>query len=318
MARKKYSYEEVKKFIEVESGSGCKLLSKEYKGAHDKLKLMCECGDIFEVNWNKFKNRDKRQCNECGRKNIGRKLRIDKNIIKSNLNKKGYKLLSEYKNNRKAIVLEDKKGYKYYSSFSNIHSGKTPYKFSKFNPHTIENIKLWLRRQNLNYKILSDKFKNSSTKLKWQCDEEHIFYMNWNNFYTGQRCPYCEGSSGEIEIQRFLTNNNINFKKEYWFEDCRGNSDPLRFDFVIFKNNKINLLIEYDGKQHYKPINFGGISDDEALINYKRTKKYDNIKNQYCLKNNIPLLRIPYWDFHNIENILDKALTNKCSAYFIA
>lgn len=68
--------------------------------------------------------------------------------------------------------------------------------------------------------------------------------------------------------------------------DCIGKYRPLPFDFGILVNGK-ELLIEFDGEQHEKPIKyFGGIKKAQEI------KLYDQIKNDYCEKNNIPLLRL--------------------------
>ena len=62
---------------------------------------------------------------------------------------------------------------------------------------------------------------------------------------------------------------------------------------------KFNLLIEYNGKQHYKSIEyFGGGKSLEIQ------QKRDFSKKQYCIKNNIKLIEISYLDFNNIEEIL--------------
>lgn len=67
-------------------------------------------------------------------------------------------------------------------------------------------------------------------------------------------------------------------------------------------------MIEYDGEQHFKPINFGGISNEKAYENYNINKKHDEIKNNYSKLHNIKLIRIPYYDFKDIEKILNKEL----------
>ena len=63
------------------------------------------------------------------------------------------------------------------------------------------------------------------------------------------------------------------------------------------------MAIEYDGQQHYKPIEKFGV--EKA---FEKTKFRDVIKNNYCKDNNINLLRIPYWDYNNIEKILNDYL----------
>lgn len=59
---KKTSYDDVKKFVEE---NDCELISKEYKGAHYKLKIKCKCDNEFEVSFSNFKHGNKRTCNEC-------------------------------------------------------------------------------------------------------------------------------------------------------------------------------------------------------------------------------------------------------------
>lgn len=66
LVAKKTTYDEVKNFIEIESNSNCKLLSKEYLNSASKMKFQCGCGDKFETTYSKFKSRNKRQCNNCG------------------------------------------------------------------------------------------------------------------------------------------------------------------------------------------------------------------------------------------------------------
>lgn len=119
---------------------------------------------------------------------------------------------------------------------------------------------------------------------------------------------YGKGSSGEISITNILSNINVNFKKEHTFEDLK-NINSLRFDFAIFEGkDKLKLLIEYDGEQHYYPVNFGGISDKQAEEKFINTIYNDAIKNSYCEDNHIPLLRIPFWEFNNMKSIIENKL----------
>lgn len=109
----------------------------------------------------------------------------------------------------------------------------------------------------------------------------------------GKGCPVCNSSKGEIKIRKFLEENKINFISQHRFRYCK-NIKPLPFDFYL---PDYNTCIEYDGEQHFNPISkFGGEVELELL------KVRDQIKNQYCLNNNIGLIRIKYED--NIEDIL--------------
>lgn len=125
-------------------------------------------------------------------------------------------------------------------------------------------------------------------------------------------CKYCldkkkyKVSKGETKIEEYLKSKNIKYIRQYLFDDCRD-VYALPFDFYL---TDYNICIEYDGQHHYKPVNFNGISDEEALINHNNTVKHDNTKNEYCKNHNIQLIRIPYWEYKNINNILDNELNN--------
>lgn len=145
------------------------------------------------------------------------------------------------------------------------------------------------------YEVLSD-YRSSKTDIKLKhatCN--HTYEATPDNFLRGKRCPNCFYSKGEEKIQRFLDDNGIPYAMEHTFDDC-VNERKLRFDFAIYKDGKISKLIEYDGIQHFKPT-FGRKS-------YEDTRRNDQIKNKYCLENEIPLLRIPYTDFDNLESVL--------------
>lgn len=118
----------------------------------------------------------------------------------------------------------------------------------------------------------------------------------------------CLRSMGESLIDKYLTELNINFQREYIFKDCKDKR-PLPFDFVIFDtNNKIKLLIEVNGKQHYEPSFYKEEDDAIALLEY--TQKHDLIKQEYCKNNNYDLLIIPYWELNNFKSIINERLKN--------
>lgn len=115
---------------------------------------------------------------------------------------------------------------------------------------------------------------------------------------SGHGCPFCASSKGEKAIKEWLDENKIKYKQEYKIEKCI-NKRQLPFDFAIFNNNKLIGLIEYQGRQHYEPIDyFGGL---KSLLLMQAN---DRIKFAYCKDNNIPLLVIPYMEHDLIENKL--------------
>lgn len=130
-------------------------------------------------------------------------------------------------------------------------------------------------------------YKNSDSPVKVECLRDGwIWEPVATNLIHGERgCPKCKQSHGESQIEKYLKKYNINFIPQYTFEDCR-NIKPLPFDFYL---SDLNVCIEYDGIQHFKPVDaFGG------QVAFERTIKHDSIKTNYCLSNNIVLIRIKY------------------------
>lgn len=118
------------------------------------------------------------------------------------------------------------------------------------------------------------------------------------HIYYGSGCPECAGrlSKGEERIREFLDSCHIQYTRFKRFKKCRGKGVPLEFDFYL---PECHILIEYDGVQHFKPIDwFGGIKT------FERQQKRDAIKNDFAKNSKYTLIRVPYTEFNNIEEIL--------------
>ena len=119
----------------------------------------------------------------------------------------------------------------------------------------------------------------------------------------GGGCPHCKKSKGEDKCESWLLDNHFIYEKEYKFDDLLSpNGYNLRFDFAVLKDNEVQSLIEYDGEFHYRNILEKGKLEKQQL--------YDSIKDTYIKEHNIKLIRIPYWEYKNIDKILEKALLN--------
>lgn len=135
----------------------------------------------------------------------------------------------------------------------------------------------------------------NNKKVIITCKNHGDFHQTPNTHLRGRGCPKCNISKGESKIINILKSKNIEYIYQHRFYDCK-NILPLVFDFYL---PSMKLCIEYDGIQHFKPIeNFGGYKS------YLVTKKNDSIKNTYCENNNIKLIRIPFDRYDYIENIL--------------
>ncbi len=131
-------------------------------------------------------------------------------------------------------------------------------------------------------------YKRTNEKICIICPKHGRFYQLPTLHINKIRgCPKCSSniSKGEQKVINILNLNNINFIFQKRFKDCK-NKHSLPFDFYL---PDYNICIEYDGEQHTKPVSlFGG---DEGFRNIQIN---DLIKDQYCDKNNISLIRIDF------------------------
>lgn len=134
---------------------------------------------------------------------------------------------------------------------------------------------------------------------KCQCDCGNTVIVRGGNLTSGNSmsCGCLKASHGEYIINQILLNNNIEFIKEF---SIKINNSNFRFDFFVTdSSNKTKYVIEFDGEQHFRYTSGGWSCDLEEI------KRRDDIKNQYCWDNNIPLIRIPW--FHKpiiLEDLL--------------
>jgi Zn finger protein HypA/HybF involved in hydrogenase expression len=99
------------------------------------------------------------------------------------------------------------------------------------------------------------------------------------------------------------------FKTEYKFKNLLGiGNRQLRYDFVIFDKEEL-LLIEFDGRQHYKPVRWQkDDSDEKVKQRYEMTRCHDKRKNKFAKKHEYPLLRIKYSDVNNAKELIEEFL----------
>lgn len=143
-------------------------------------------------------------------------------------------------------------------------------------------------------------YTNFQNKVKCKCKKCSSEWEAFpQNLLRGHGCPICNSSIGERKVRQFLEKYKIKFSQEYIFKDCKD-IFCLPFDFFLFDQN---MCIEFDGIQHFEPVqHYGGAEYFEIV------KKHDDIKNRYCTDNNIALLRISYKNINNIEEILKEKL----------
>ena len=285
----------------------------EYVNSYTNVKIICSKHGVFEQSPNSHLR--KRGCPICGRINMGLKKRNTLNNFieqaKSIHNDKYDYSLVEYVNNHTKIKIVCPK-HGVFEQKPNSHiigksgclicSGK--YKSDK--NFFIEKAKK-IHGEKYDYSLVD--YKNNNTKIKIICSEHGVFEQKPNNHLSGQKCPICNlnkiQSNGVVSIKNWLVDNNVKFTQEHIFEDCIFRKQ-LRFDFYL---PEFNLCVEYDGKQHFEPIDFFG-----GYKSLEETKIRDLIKNEYCKCNNIKLIRFKFNDgIDFVYMTLKENLENKLS-----
>ena len=208
-----------------------------------------------------------------------------------------------YKGSRKKIKIKCMiHGYFYQEAIEHWRGSGCP-KCSGKNINTTEAIKRFKKVHGDKYNYSNMIYKSLESAVKIICPKHGYFYQKPVNHWTGSGCPKCSKeihvSKGEKRILKYLEENNLRYKTEYKFKDCK-NIRSLPFDFYLPKEN---TLIEYDGKQHFEAVEYFG-----GERTFLETRRRDKIKTDFAKIENIKLIRIPYTDFNKIEEILNKEL----------
>lgn len=301
MGKRKTHEEFIKEIFDL-VGDEYKVL-EEYNGSTNKITFLHkECNKTFKMRPHDFLRGQR--CSICN----GNKRKTLKEFKQEVFNevKDEYEVLSDnYINNKTPIKFLHKKCNKiFYMSSVCFFTQKQrcPYCSKSHKLSTEEFKQKVFDLVGNEYKVLSD-YNGTSDKvliLHERC--KNTYMVKPNHFLnTGTRCPYCKESKGEKRIENWLKLNNIKYERNFSFNNLyyKTKSKPLSFDFKILLNEKL-ILLEYDGEFHYKNI----FKSNE----YKNQKIRDKMKDTYCKENNIKLIRIPYTQFNNIENILNESL----------
>lgn len=141
---------------------------------------------------------------------------------------------------------------------------------------------------------------NNHSKVIIICRIHGEFRQVPTSHLKGHGCTRCVESKGEKRISDYLDTHNIEYQRQKKFKDCIGIKYQLPFDFYI---PSLRLCIEFDGIQHFQPVDyFGGIES------YEKLKSNDKIKEDYCEDNFINLIRIKYDQISRINEILSKSI----------
>lgn len=272
----------------------------EFNGIKNFGRVECQnCKNIISVNcFENFLAKSKKYgCKKCQSSYI-----VNQDKMLDEINKRYNTLNIEVKNSHKYYTIECKQCKHIRQTYlrniyKNLECGcktgvlrkRTPQEFiNEVNKNSCQG----------NYELVGE-YKDQLEKILVRHDCGFIFEVRPSDIIYGHsRCPRCrkKRSKYELFIENYLKNNNLKFQVEKKLENS-----IQRFDFYL-ENEKHKIVIEYNGAQHYKEVEFF----KNTLEDYQRR---DEKKKTYCKEHNIDLYTIPYWLSDNeIKTLLDEII----------
>lgn len=265
----------------------------EYINNETKVKIICPEHGIFEQTPNSHL---RHKCFRCSAdKFLSNTIEFIKKANNIHDNKYNYSLVDYKVANKKIKIICPEHGIFEQMPYSHLKGKGCCKCFAKNKCESNEEfIKKALKIHGDKYDYSSIKYENVVNKMTIICKLHGKFEQSASYHLRGIGCPICRESKGEKTIFNILKSKNINFDREKKFIDCR-NILPLPFDFYL---PTYNMCIEFDGKQHF--------IQHKLWENLEDIQKRDEIKNIYCKKNNITLIRFNYKELNIIEEKLNK------------
>lgn len=281
--------------------------SKEYKNT--KIHMLWECK--FGHQWKSSFENIKSGC-WCPNCNLKKKKTL-KFCIELAKKYDGFCLEKKYINLYSDMRWECKNGHIFKSRLSNIQKGIwCPKCYNKKKTYDIGDCALLAKK--FGGKCLDKQYKNIYEDMSWECKNKHIFKKKLSDILRGYWCPVCVSSRGEFLIYHILREkypNLVIHSRYFGFDWLRSkNGGKQHLDLYI---PELKLAIEYDGEQHFEPVNFGGISDDKAILNLKKTQRLDREKEEK-IKNHPEdikyFVRFSYKEKINKKHVTKKLIKN--------
>lgn len=262
----------------------CGCLKPRPKNIYPKIKIGDKFGRLTVVGKSDKTNYWNCLC-ECGKEIVAYGTRLNSGVVKScgclNLEIKSLTHRTNFTKSFETWCLENG---------LNDVLDRWDYDLNKFLPSKIgykSNQKIYLKCHN--------NIHDSTVYTVHNCVNSYI--KNGCGFY----CNKCMRISSihEETINNLLTKWKFNYIRQYHFA-IDDRKKKFSFDFYL---PDFNVAIEYDGEQHFKNVNYGGLPEEESLKRLSITQERDKLKNKYCTTNNIILIRIAYYEVESIEDL---------------
>lgn len=305
MSTKKLTIEEVKSRVKAKNPNLI-IKSDVYENIHTLLEIECGvCGNIFQQKLpNIIESVRNKGCKKCEKRQNGKRVYVSKTHEQyskefNEIHNGALILLGKYERNDKKIEYHCLKcNYNGLSEAKQLISGhgckKCGHKktldarrktFDEFKSEFEEIHKGCIT-------LLSDFYVNSDTHLDFKCNECEFEWKSTPHNILRRGCPICKSSKGEKKIKIVLDELEINYQQQVLVNEKSPKGGTCFFDFTL----NDGIVIEYDGVQHFKAVESWG-----GEIRLNAQKEVDKFKDDYCLRNNLKMIRIAYWDLNKIN-----------------
>lgn len=225
--------------------------------------------------------------------------------FRENIENRGGIVLGTYINNRTKVLVRCMNQHEYLASPINVYQGNNCRQCVGIDfDSCMERLEEYILSRN---GVLLSDYANSKTRVKLKCENGHVWKATPNNLVSKKSwCPICNESKGEKETIVALDELGIGYETESRLA-CTGRK---KYDFYFYFEGNCYLL-EFDGKQHFKKIDFFHKSDDE----FKFKQNVDRLKTYVALNLGYKVIRIDYHSINRIKEIVDEALNSERNLY---
>ena len=279
----------------------------EYKGCKEKIKCRCKkCGYEYYTSTQALKTHG---CRKCADKYIGKALSLsnDEFLYRMSQNErtKSLTFFTEYQNCKTVMKCQcNLCNHTFQIVASDLLQGRGCNNFRYHSDYKNPKMIDLTGKRFGKLTVIKRNTENKNRHVYWncQCDCGNITTVRSQHLREGivQSCG-CINSKMELKVINELNNRNINYELHKKYDGLIGvGGNPLSYDFYL--PNK-NILIECQGEQHYKPVEWFGGKEY-----YTIQQEHDKRKQLYAKNNNIVLIEIPYWESDNIKNIINTVI----------
>lgn len=291
------------------------VVSSCYKGSNYKLKIVHKkCGTIFNRTFDKVKQRGI----HCPNVNCGGHHAWDINRVSETINNiygNNYKVIS-FVSFTKPLTIKCIKHNKIYETKLGSLLRKDRDNTNTCNCPMCSNYMRSINRTGITkaktseeyvqeckekgYDLPIEDYIKASIKIKHKCIKGHIYSQTPDDHLHGKGCSICNESHGEKFISNYLDKNNIKYIPQKRFHDLKDKT-YLSYDFYL---PNYNILIEYQGMQHYQTNDhFGGKKQ------FEKQQYHDNLKREYAKNNGYKLLELKYT--LDSQELIDRYLSRR-------